>query len=73
MLVAWGLIAGWYRSLAACGVSSLFALSAIVVALLFVPRDAWEIAIPCAIGSALSLPFSVYQGYGLLRRRRSST
>jgi hypothetical protein len=71
MLVAWGLIAGWYRSLAACVVSSLFALSAIVVALLFVPRDAWGIAIPCAIGSALSLPFSVYQVYYLLRRRRN--
>lgn len=72
MLVAWGLIAGWYRSLAACAVSSLFALAAIVVALLFGPDDTWEVAIPCAIGSALSLTFSAYQIYYLVRRRRSS-
>jgi hypothetical protein len=63
MLVAWGLVAGWYRSLAACIVSALFALAAIVVALAFVPRDAWGIAIPCAIGSGLALFFSVYQVY----------
>ena len=63
MLLAWGLVAGWYRRLAACVVSSLFALSAIVVALAFVPDGAWGVAIPCAIGNALALFFSVYQVY----------
>jgi len=63
MLVAWGLVAGWYRSVAACVVSALLALSAIVVALLFVPPGAWEVAILCAIGNGLALFFSVYQVY----------
>jgi hypothetical protein len=63
MLVAWGLVAGWYRSLAACVASSLFALSAIVVALAFVPDGAWGVAISCAIGNGLALFFSVYQVY----------
>jgi len=38
-------------------------LSAIVVALAFVPDGAWGVAIPCAIGNALALFFSVYQVY----------
>jgi len=69
MLVAWGLVAGWYRSLAACVASSLFALAAIVVALLFVPPGARGVAISCAISCALALAFSTYQIYYLLRRQ----
>ena len=63
MLLAWGLVAGWYRSVVACVISALFALSAIVVALAFVPPGAWAIAIMCAIGNGLALFFSVYQVY----------
>ena len=68
-LVAWGLIAGWTRSLAACVVGSAFALAAALVALLGVQRDAWGIAIPCAIASGLALCFGVYQVRALLQQR----
>jgi len=68
-LVAWGLIAGWTRSLAACVVGSAFALAAALVALLCVQRDAWEIAITCAIASGLALCFGVYQVRALLHER----
>jgi hypothetical protein len=68
-LVAWGLIAGWPRSLAACVVGSAFALAAVLVALLCVQRDAWEIAIACAIASGLALLFGVYQVGALLQQR----
>ena len=67
--MAWGLIAGWTRSLAACVVGSAFALAAVLVALLCVQRDAWEIAIPCAIASGLALLFGVYQVRVLLQPR----
>jgi hypothetical protein len=60
-LLAWGLIAGWSHSVAACAVGSAVALAALLVALLCVPRDAWEIAIPCAIAAGLALLFGVYQ------------
>ena len=68
-LVAWGLIAGWTRSLAACVVGSAFALAAALVALLGVQRDAWGIAIPCAIASGLALLFGVFQIRVLLQQR----
>ena len=68
-LVAWGLIAGWTRSLAACVVGSAFALAAALVALLCVQRDAWGIAIPCAIACGLALCFGVYQVCALLQQR----
>jgi hypothetical protein len=68
-LVAWGLIAGWYRSVAACIAGSALALGAVLVALLCVPRDAWEIAIPCAISSGLALLFGLYQVRSLLQQR----
>jgi len=68
-LVAWGLIAGWYRSVAACVVGSALALAAVLVALLCVQRDAWGIAIPCAIASGLALLFGVYQVRFLLQQR----
>jgi hypothetical protein len=67
-LVAWGLIAGWYRSAAACIASSVFALAAMVIALACVQFDAWDIAIMCAIASALALIFAVAQACYLLRR-----
>ena len=67
-LVAWGLIAGWTRSLAACIAGSAFALAAVLVALLCVQRDAWGIAIPCAIASGLALLFGVYQVRALLQQ-----
>ena len=67
--VSWGLIAGWYRNLAACIVGSLFALAAALVALLCVQRDAWEIAIPCAVASGLALLFGVYQVHALLQQQ----
>ena len=68
-LVAWGLIAGWTRSLAACVVGSALALATVLVALLCVQRDAWGIAIPCAIASGLALLFGVYQIRALLQQR----
>ena len=68
-LVAWGLIAGRTRSLAACVVGSAFALAAALVALLCVQRDAWGIAIPCAIACGLALCFGVYQVCALLQQR----
>ena len=68
-LVAWGLIAGWTRSLSACIAGSAFALAAVLVALLCVQREAWEIAIPCAIASGLALLFGVYQVRALLQQR----
>jgi len=71
MLVAWGLLAGWYRSLAACVAGSAFALAAVLVALLYVQHDAWDLAIPCVIGSALALTFGVSQIAYLSRRRGS--
>jgi hypothetical protein len=71
-LVAWGLIAGWYRSVAACLVGSVFGLAAVVVALACVPLGGWEFAIPCAIAAGLALLFGVYQGYSLLQQRKRS-
>jgi len=68
-MVAWGLIAGWYRSVAACIVGSAFALASVLVALLCVQREAWEIAIPCAIASGLALLAGVYQVRALLQQR----
>jgi len=68
-LVAWGLLAGWYRSLAACVVGSAFALAAVLVALLCVPDRSWDMAIPCAIASGLALIFGVTQICYLSRRR----
>jgi hypothetical protein len=70
-LVAWGLLAGWYRSLAACLVGSVFALAAMLVALLCVPDPRWEPGILCAIASGLALIFGVPQIWYLSRRRRS--
>ena len=69
-LVGWGLIAGWYRSVAACLIGSAFALAAVVVALACVPRGGWEFAIPCAIAAGLALPYGVYQVYSLLQQRK---
>jgi len=69
MLVAWGLIAGWHRSLAACIAGSAFALAAMLLALLCVQHDAWDLAVPCAVGSALALIFGVYQVAYLSHRR----
>ena len=69
MLVAWGLIAGWYRSVAACVAGSAFALAAVFVALFCVQRGEWEMGILCAIGSGLALIFGVYQVCYLLRQR----
>ena len=71
MLMAWGLLAGWYRSLAACVASSLFAVAAILVALRCIPNfppDAWQTGILCAIGSGLALFFGAYQIWYRLRR-----
>lgn len=68
-LVAWGLIAGWPHSVAACAGGSAFALAAVLVALLCVQRDEWGIAIPCALAGALALLFGVYQVRTLLRQR----
>jgi hypothetical protein len=46
-------------------------VAALLVALLGVQSDAWEVAIMCAIGSGLALVFGVWQvRYLLLRRRR---
>ena len=69
MLVAWGLLTGWYRSLAACIAGSAFALAAVLVALLCVQHDAWGVALPCAAGSALAFIFGVYQVAYLSHRR----
>jgi hypothetical protein len=69
MLMAWGLLAGWHRSIAACVAGSAFALAAVVVALSCVQRDAWELAILCAVGSGLALIFGVYQSTCLFQRR----
>ena len=69
MLVAWGLLLGWYRSLVACVAGSAFALASVLVALLCVQFEAWEIAIWCAAGSGLALLFGVYQVWYLLRQR----
>jgi hypothetical protein len=68
-LVAWGLIAGWPRSVAACAGGSAFALAAVLVALLCVQRDAWEIAIPCALAGGLALLSGGYQIRALLQQR----
>ncbi|HXU01416.1 MAG TPA: hypothetical protein VN903_10505 [Polyangia bacterium] len=68
-LVAWGLIAGWSRSVGACVVGSAFALAAVVVALACVPPGAWELAVLCAIAAALALFFGVYQVYFVLQER----
>jgi hypothetical protein len=68
-LVAWGLLAGWYRSRAACVVGSAFALGAVLVALLCVPHNGWELAIMCAGASGLALIFGVIQVWHLSRRR----
>ena len=67
-LLAWGLIAGWYRSLAACLAGSVLAAAATLVALLLVQRGAWEMALLCAIASGLALVFGAYQVRHLLRR-----
>ena len=69
MLVAWGLLTGWYRSPIACVAGSAFALAALLVALLCVQHDAWDLAIPCAVGSALALISGIYQIAYLSRRR----
>ena len=68
-LVAWGLITGWSRSLAACIAGSALALAAALVALLCVQREAWEFAIPCAIASGLALLCGVFQVRSLLKQR----
>jgi hypothetical protein len=70
MLVAWGLIAGWYRSVAACIAGSAFALGAMLLALLGVQRGAWEIGFLCAVGSGLALVFGLYQVRHLIGGRR---
>lgn len=70
-LVAWGLLAGWYRSVAGCVAGSAFALAALLVALLCVQFDAWDLAIPCAIASGLALIFGGFQLGHLLRQRRN--
>ncbi len=67
--LAWGLISGWYRSAAACIASAVCALAAMVIALAYVQFDAWDMAIMCAIASALALIFAVHQACYLLRRR----
>jgi len=69
MLVAWGLLAGWFRSVLACVVASAFALASVLVALLCVQFEAWDIAILCAVGSGLALIFGVYRVFDLLRLR----
>lgn len=69
MFMAWGLIVGWYRSVAACVAGSAFASAAMLVSLLCVQHDARDLAIPCAIGSGLALTLGVYQVCYLLRRR----
>jgi EamA domain-containing membrane protein RarD len=46
----------------------VFALAAVLIALLCVQFDAWDIAIMCAIASGLALIFAVYQACYLLRR-----
>ena len=68
MLVAWGLIAGWYRSIAACVAGSGFAFAALLIALLGVQHGAWEMAILCVVGSGLALLCGVYQVRYLARR-----
>src|SRR5262245_34938112 len=69
MAVAWGLLAGWYRSLIACLAGSAFALAAMLMSLFCVQQNAWEIAILCAVGSGLALIFGVFQVGHLWRRR----
>jgi hypothetical protein len=69
MLVSWGLLAGWYRSVIACVVGSVFALASLLVALLCFQFEWWEMAIVCAVGSGLALIFGVYRVRYLLRRR----
>jgi|SRR6185437_13289346 hypothetical protein len=68
-LAAWALIAGWHKSLAACIAGSAFALGAALTALFFVQRDAWEIAVVCAVGSGLALAFGLYQVHHLAEDR----
>jgi hypothetical protein len=69
MLVAWGLLAGWNRSIVACVAASAFALASVLVALLCVQFEMWEMAILCAVGSGLALWFGVYQVRFLVRQR----
>lgn len=66
-VVAWGLIAGWHKSLAACLAGSAFALAAVLTALLLVQRGAWDMAVVCAVGSGLALAVGLYQVRHLLR------
>jgi hypothetical protein len=72
MLVAWGLLAGWHRSLVACIVASAFALASVLVALLYNPDKTWELAILCALGSGLAFMLGVFQIRHLVRQRRPS-
>lgn len=69
MLLAWGLLAGWHRNLLACLAGSACALSSVLVALLCVQFEWWEMAILCAVGSGLALTFGVFQVVYLLRPR----
>jgi hypothetical protein len=69
MFSAWGLIVGWHRSITACVAGSTFAVGAIAVALSCVQRDAWDLAILCATGSALAFTSGVYQLWHLIARR----
>jgi hypothetical protein len=68
-LLAWGLIAGWPRSVGACAAGSALALAAGLVALVCVQRDAWDLAIPCAIASGLAMLSGLYQVRALVRER----
>ena len=67
MLAAWALIAGWRKSLAACLVGSALALGAVLTALLFVQRGAWDLAVVCAVGSGLALASGLHQVRHLAR------
>ena len=69
MLVAWGLLAGWHRSLVACVAASAFALGSVLVALLCVQFEWWEMAILGAVGSGLAFVLGVYQVRHLVRQR----
>ena len=69
MLIAWGLIAGWYSNAVACLAGAVFAAAAATVALRWIQVILWEAAILCAIGSLLAFAIGVARARHLLAKR----
>jgi len=69
MVIAWGLIAGWYQNAGACLAGAGFGAAGAIIALRWIQIILLQAAILCAIGSLLAVVTGVARARQLLRSR----